>query len=56
MRVFIGAHHNNMAYSSAACKEDEKLKESMVKLVQQGLQRSRPWTSLNVISLSILGA
>ena len=28
-----------MTYSSAACKEDEKLKESMVKLVQQGLQR-----------------
>ena len=28
-----------MADSSAAWKEDEKLKESMVKLVQQGLQR-----------------
>ena len=39
MRVFICACHNNMADSSAAWKEDEKLKESMVKLVQQGLQR-----------------
>ena len=28
-----------MADSSAAWKEDKKLKESMVKLVQQGLQR-----------------
>ena len=39
MCVFICACHNNMADSSAAWKEDEKLKESMVKLVQQGLQR-----------------
>lgn len=56
MRVFIGAHHDNMAHSSAACEEDEKLKESMVKLVQQGLQRIEALDFLNVISLSILGA